>query len=146
MSSIKLFFPFSRNFIEITFDLPCCVDFCCMAKWCCYMCIFFFLFFSIMLITRYWIQFPVVYSWTLLFIHIIYNSLHLLILNSQYFPPLALLLSNHKSILCMCESVSVFFVSCLASTYKWHYMVFVMLYGIGFSLCLSLSDLFHLVW
>ena len=39
------------------------------------------------------------YSRTLLFIHSIYNSLHLLIPNSQSFPPPAPTRSNHKSVL-----------------------------------------------
>ena len=38
-----------------------------------------FLSFPLWFITRYWIEFPVLYSRTLLFIHPIYNSLHLLI-------------------------------------------------------------------
>ena len=42
--------------------------------------------FSLWLITGYWILFPVLYSRTL-FIHPIYNSLHLLIPNSLSFPP-----------------------------------------------------------
>ena len=42
---------------------------------------------------------------TVLFIHPIYNSLQLLILNSQSIP-LALPLGNHKSVLNVCESVS----------------------------------------
>ena len=40
------------------------------------------------------------YSWTLFFIHSMYNSLHLLIPNSQAIPSLpALPLCNHKSVL-----------------------------------------------
>ena len=38
------------------------------------------------LITGFWIQFPVLYSKTLLLLHSIYNSLHSLISNSQSFP------------------------------------------------------------
>ena len=48
------------------------------------------------------------YSRSLLFIHPIYNNLHLLIPNSQsILPPLPLPLGNHKSVLYVCESVSV---------------------------------------
>ena len=47
---------------------------------------FFFIFFPLWFITRYWIQFPVLYSRTLLFIHSIYTSLHLLIPKSQSKP------------------------------------------------------------
>ena len=48
---------------------------------------FFFTFFLIMVYRGHWTYFPMLYSKTLLFIHHIYNSLHLLILNSQPFPP-----------------------------------------------------------
>jgi len=58
-------------------------------------------------ITGYWIHLPVLYSWTLLFILPIYNSLHLLIPDFQSFPPLTPSpLGNHKSVLyvwvCFC--------------------------------------------
>ena len=44
------------------------------------------------------------YSRTLLCIHYIYNSLHLLIPYSQSIPPLpAFLLGNHMSVLYVCE-------------------------------------------
>ena len=69
---------------------------------------FFFIFFSIIVITGYWIEFPVLYSRTLSFILSIYNSLHLLIPNSQSVPPPPFFpLGNHKSVLYVCESVSV---------------------------------------
>ena len=44
--------------------------------------------FLLWFVTGYWIQFSVLYSRTLLFIHSIYNSLPLLIPNSHSFPPL----------------------------------------------------------
>ena len=51
---------------------------------------------------------PVLYYRTLLFSHFMYNSLHLLIPNSQSIPPPLLLpLGNHKSVFHACESVSV---------------------------------------
>ena len=54
------------------------------------------------------IQLPVLYSWTLLFIHPIYISLHLLIPNSQSIPPSPPLPSgNHKSVVYICQSISV---------------------------------------
>ena len=43
------------------------------------------------------IVFPMLYSRILLFIHSIYSSLHLLIPNSQSFPPLLPLLENYRS-------------------------------------------------
>ena len=54
--------------------------------------------FPLWFITGYWIQFPALYSRILLFIHSIYNSLHLLIPNSQLTPPpLPFPLRNHNS-------------------------------------------------
>ena len=50
---------------------------------------------------------PMRYSRTLLFIHPVYNSLHLLISNSQSVPSLPYTSGNHKSVLYVCESVSV---------------------------------------
>ena len=48
------------------------------------------------------------YSRTLFFIDSIYNSSHLLIPNSQSIPPPdPLPLGNHKSVVYVCESVSV---------------------------------------
>ena len=53
-------------------------------------------------------QFPVLYSGTLLFIRSIYNSLHLLIPISQsILLLLSLPLGNHRSVLYVCEFVSV---------------------------------------
>ena len=51
--------------------------------------------FPLWFITGYWIQFPVLYSRTLLFIHLIHNSLHLLIPNSQSISPLLPLPKPH---------------------------------------------------
>ena len=51
---------------------------------------------------------PVLYNRTLLFIHPIYNSLHLLILNFHSIPPPnPLPLGDHKSVIYACESVPV---------------------------------------
>ena len=55
--------------------------------------------FPLWFIVGYWIRFPVLYSRTLLFIHSRYNSLHLLIQNSQSIsPPCPLHPGNHKSV------------------------------------------------
>ena len=66
------------------------------------------LFFSIMVYPRGQGIVPVLYIRTLLFVHSTCNSLHLLIPNSQsiHFPPL-LPLGNHKSLLYVCEPLSV---------------------------------------
>ena len=62
----------------------------------------FFIFFSIMI---YRMKFLVLHSRTLLFVHPIYNSLHLLIPNYQFIPPPPLSLGNHKFV---SVSVSLF--------------------------------------
>ena len=58
-------------------------------------------------IKEYRIEFSVLYTRTLLFIHSIYNSLNLLIPKSQSFTPPSLPLGNQKSVLYVCETVSV---------------------------------------
>ena len=64
---------------------------------------------------------PVLHSRTLLFIHPTYNSLHLLISNSQSVPPLSSLsFGNHKSILYVCESLSVSLISSFVSYLRLH--------------------------
>ena len=51
---------------------------------------------------------PVLYSRTWLFIHSICNSLYLLTANSQSnLPPLPYPFGNHKSVIYVCESVSI---------------------------------------
>ena len=68
-------------------DLQCCVNFCCTAKWLRYIYIHSFSY-SFPL----WFNHKIlnIVPWTLFFIHSIYKSLHLLILNSQSFPSHAL--------------------------------------------------------
>ena len=68
--------------------------------------IFFFMFFSIMVFTGYWVQFSVLCSRTLFFIHPIHNRSHLLIPNSQSIPPHTLPLGNRK-LFSMAVSLSV---------------------------------------
>ena len=73
-------------------DLQYCVKFCCTAKWLhIYSTVIhiynFFYSFSLWFLTEYWIQFPVLYSRTLLFIQSRYNSLHLLTPNFQSIHP-----------------------------------------------------------
>ena len=89
-----LFKPFSKNWSIV--NLQCCVSFRCTAKWFSYIyihthiCIHFqilfhctfsdsFPFFSI--ITRYWVEFPVLYSRSSLFIYL-YSNVYMLIPNS----------------------------------------------------------------
>ena len=83
-------------------------------------------------ITGYWIHLPVLYSWTLLFILPIYNSLHLLIPDFQAFPPLTPSHLVTTSLFSMSESVSVLwigsFVHISDSTCKWYRMVFAFLF------------------
>ena len=53
-----------------------------------YLCVHSFPYsFTLWFITEYWIESPVLYGRTLLFIHPTYNSLYLLIPNSQSLPP-----------------------------------------------------------
>ena len=92
-------------------------------------------------ITGYWTQLPVLYNRTLLFIHSIYNSLYLLVPNSQSNPPLPPLpLGNHKSVFYAFETASVSYISSFVPYFRFHIWV------ISYSICLSLSDLLHLAW
>ena len=70
-------------------------------------CTLFFIFFSIMVYHRILPIVPCASCSTLLFAHPMYNSLHLLIPNSQSLPPPALspLATNHKSVLYVCNNV-----------------------------------------
>ena len=84
----------------------------CTAEWYqLYIYIYMYLFscfFSSWFIIEYWIQFPVLCSRILLFIHSIDKTLHLLVPNSQSnFSPLLSHLGNHKAILYLSDPVSV---------------------------------------
>ena len=73
-----LFRTFAHFFYWSMVDLQCCINFCCTVKWQLYIYIHSFLYsFPLWFITGYWIQFRMLYSRTLLFIHSIYNSLPL---------------------------------------------------------------------
>ena len=90
-------------------DLLCCVNFCCITV-IHYTHTFFFIFFSMMVyhgILNIW--FPVLYSRNFLFIHPIYNSLHLLTPNSQFIPSIPLSLLATTSVFSM--SVNLFLLS-----------------------------------
>ena len=63
--------------------------------------------FPLRFITRYWIWFPVLFGRTLLSLHSMCNSLHLLTPDSQSVPPYSP--SSHRSLLYLCESVFVSF-------------------------------------
>ena len=75
-----------------TFVLYICVNFCCTAKWISFIytvCVFIKLFldyFPILVITEYWIEFPVLYSKSLLVIYFIYSSVYMSIPISQFIP------------------------------------------------------------
>ena len=73
------FFGFNWN----TVDFPCCVHFCYPAKWLSYMHILSLYSFPSWFIPGYWVELPVLYSRTLLILHSISNSLHLLISHFQ---------------------------------------------------------------
>ena len=102
LSSKWLFYCFHLSIV----DLQCCVNFCSTAKWLSYTYIYTYSF-LLWFITGYWTQFPVLYNRTLLFIHPIYNNLHLLISNSQLFPPPTPSCLASTSLFSMSESVSV---------------------------------------
>ena len=61
------------------------------------------------------------YSRTLLSIHPMYNSLHLLTPKSHSMTPTPFLsLGNHKSVLYVCESVSVLEINAFVSHFRLH--------------------------
>ena len=86
--TIKIMLGFNSFYWSVV-DLQHCISFCYTEKWFSYIykCIYSFsYYFPLWLITGYWIWLPVLRSRTLLLIHK-YNSLHLLIPNSQFIFP-----------------------------------------------------------
>ena len=86
--SIQFSFFWIKKKYWIIVDLQCCVNFLLYRKVIqFYIYIFFLIFFYYgLIITGYRTWFPILYSKTLLFIHLTYDSLQLLIPNSQSFP------------------------------------------------------------
>ena len=89
--------------------------------------------FLLWFVMRYWIEFPVVCIRTLLFIHPIYNRLHLLVQNSQPFSPLPLICLGTTSLFSVSVPMFLFhrytdLCHILDSTCKWHHKVFVVLF------------------
>ena len=68
-----------------TVDLQCCTNLCCIEKWLSYTHIH--ILFPLWFILGDWMEFQVLYSNTLLFIHSKFNGLHLPSPNCQYIPP-----------------------------------------------------------
>ena len=79
---------------------------------------------------------PVLYSRTL-FIHPVYNRLHLLLPISQSFLSLEPRLGSHKSILYVCESVSILLI---------HLFVFLFLTFLGASMVAQMVKRLFAVW
>ena len=76
-----------KKYYRIIVDLQCCLNFLLYRKVIqFYIYIFFLFFYYGLIITGHWTWFPILYSKTLLFIHLTYDSLQLLIPNSQSFP------------------------------------------------------------
>ena len=77
-------YSFLKKFYWSIFDLQCCVSFRCTAKWFSYT-YFFRFFFPTKVIAEYSVEFPVLYSRSLLVICFIYSSMCMLI-PSSWFP------------------------------------------------------------
>ena len=109
LSLVSSHFIYLKNFNWTIVELQCCVNYCCTVKWLSYTHIYilFHIFFQYGLSQN--IEYSsLCYSRTLLFIHSIYNSLHLLSqtpTTSLSHP--ACYLNNHEFILYVHESVSV---------------------------------------
>ena len=80
-------------------DLECCASFCYTAKWFSYTYTYIHSFWDsspIKIITKYWVEFPVLYSRSPLAIHSICNSVHMPIPSPQSILPPTFLLFNYK--------------------------------------------------
>ena len=134
--TLKIFLLlFLKNLYWSIIDLQCCINFCCTEKWYVYIHIHILFSYSLPLwfFSGYWMLHSMLYSRTLLYIHSIYNSFHLLTPNPNPSPPFfSPHPSNCKFALYVFESVMFyrFMNLCyiLDSTYKWNHMVFVFLF------------------
>ena len=95
INKVSFFFSFRRrdsflfNFYWNTVDLQCCVSFRCTAKWISYTYTYIHSFldsFPIEAITEYWVEFPVLYSSSLLVTYFIYSSMYMSIPIFQFIP------------------------------------------------------------
>ena len=103
-----------------------------------YICISFSYSFSLWLVTGFWIYFPVLYSRILLSILYLYNNLPLLIPNSNSFPPLPHIpLGNHKSLLYVCESVSVLYIDSFVLHFRFHIWYHMVIFFLWISMIIS---------
>ena len=139
--------------------MQCYVNFFYTAKWLSYTYILIYSFsysFPLRFITGCWIQFPVLYSRTLLFLLPVYNSSLLIIPYSQSFAlhsptPLASisLFSLSVSLFLVCRYIGLYCI--LDSTYKWYHIIFAFWLvhwawsSLGSSMSLQMA-LFHSLW
>ena len=127
------FFKFILFYSSIV-DLQHFVNFCLTAQWFSYTytCILFHILFHYGPSQN--IEYSsLCYSRTLLLIHSIYNSLHLLISNSHHIPPSPCLLPWQLWVyslclwVCFCFTDNFIFCHILDSAHKWYHVVFVFL-------------------
>ena len=124
--------------------LQCCVSFWCIAKWLSYTHthVFFLICFSILIYFIMVIEYIVPYathSRTLLFIYFICSSLYLLTPNSYFIP--------HSSPSCLITMFVLYVCECFCFIAKFIVPYFRFnLSMISYGICLSLSDLIHLIW
>ena len=82
---------FLINFYWSIIDLQCCVSFCCIAKWVGYTYTYIPSFLDsipVEVTTEYWVEFPVLYSRSLLVIYFTYSSVDMYIPIPQFNPHL----------------------------------------------------------
>ena len=101
-------------------------------------------------IPRDWIEFPVLYRKLNIAYPFSMHSLHSpsiplfihlsVIVCIPIHPSQLLPLGNHKSVLHVCESISVLQIGAFMAYFRCHIEV------ISYGICLSLSDLLHFVW